>query len=293
MKILLGTIAFTLCCLTHTWSQTSTQPLVLTGDSRTDIVGLHQLQNGPLLVQESEPGAPPARKSPWLAAGLSLVIPGTGEFYAESYWKAAAFFALDVVAWSFAYSFDRKGNRQTDLFQDYANQHWSVVEYAKYAQTLTKTTYAWRKAGTESMNPYDRPWLQVNWDEINRMEREIGGYYSHTLPEYNTQQYYELIGKYPQFNQGWDDHPAAFTYGDALTTRFLYYSEERGKANSFYESATTWVNVALINHLLSAIDAVWSTGIYNSNLHAHAGLRLVPTESGLVEVPELRLRYEF
>jgi hypothetical protein len=296
MKMFAGILAFTVCVLVEGWGQTTAPSPVLTGDLRTDLVGLHEIPTGPALEQQGETGIVLARKSPWIAAGLSLAVPGMGEFYAGSYWKAAAFLALDVVAWSFAYSFDKKGDRQTDFFQDYANQHWSVVKYAEYAATnlASKTkTYAWRKPGTESMSPYDHPWLQVNWDEINRMERDIAGYYSHTLPEYNSQQYYELIGKYPQFNQGWDDAAAAFTYGDPLTTRFLYYSEERGKANSFYESATTWVNVAIVNHLLSAVDAVWSAGIYNSNLHANAGMRLIPTELGMVEVPELKLKYSF
>jgi hypothetical protein len=282
-------------CSAPLCSQTRAPEVKLTGDLRTDLVGLHELSTGPAILQEDAVATSPSKKSGWLAAGMSLLIPGSGEFYAESYWKAAAFFVFDVVAWSLAYSNDHKGDEQTDFFQGYANQRWSVVQYAKYAETLAPKgkTYAWRKPGTETLSPWDQPWTQVNWDEINRMERDIGGYYSHTLPEYNSQQYYELIGKYPQFNQGWDDAPPAFTYGDPLTPHFLYYSDERGKANTYYETATTWVNIALINHLLSAIDAAWSAGIYNSNLHVRTGLRLVPTEVGLVQVPEVRLRYDF
>jgi hypothetical protein len=98
------------------------------------------------------------------------------------------------------------------------------------------------------MNEFDRPWTQVNWAELNRMERDIAGYYSHTLPPYGEQQYYELIGKYPQFNQGWNDAPPSFNYGDALTPNFVYYSGERGKANSLYASASRWVTVVIISH---------------------------------------------
>jgi len=40
--------------------------------------------------------------------------------------------------------------------------------------------------------------------------------FSHELPTYNTQQYYELIGKYSQFKYGWDTYVAkdGTRYGD-------------------------------------------------------------------------------
>jgi len=55
----------------------------------------------------------------------------------------------------------------------------------------------------------------VNLGELNRLEGDLGGYYSHQLPPHG-EQYYEEIGKYPQFNVGWDDfgnENTPFTYG--------------------------------------------------------------------------------
>jgi hypothetical protein len=266
-------------CIHSAAAQTEVQKtgLTVTGNIRVDLFGLKDLAEAPHLLQEDAPLAMPAHRSPWLAAGMSAAIPGAGQIYTESYWEAAAFLAVDAAAWIIAYTYDKKGDRQTDFFQDFANAHWSVVKYAEYAQTLTATgkVYNWRKPGTESMDPFDRPWTQVNWDEINRMERDIGGYYSHTLPGYNEQQYYELIGKYPQFNQGWNDATASFNYGDPLTPNFLWYSGERGKANTYYETATTWVTVAIVNHLLSAADGAWSAMRYNK-AHASMSLRMAP-----------------
>jgi hypothetical protein len=266
---------------------------VLTGNLRVDLFGRDALRDGPLLLTAGEELAlPTPHKSAWLAAGLSLLVPGAGEFYAESYWKAALFLAIDVAAITIALSNDKKGNDQTSFYRNYADGHWSVVKYAEYAQTLTKpgTTYAWRVPGTEGMSPWDKPWNQVNWSELNRMERDIAGYYSHTLPLYGEQQYFELIGKYPQFNQGWDDAPAAFTYGDPLTSHFLWYSNERGKANTFYETATRWVTIAAINHILSAVDAAWSASLYNK-AQASVSSRIVPTPDGYTMMSSLKVSY--
>jgi hypothetical protein len=127
----------------------------------------------------------------------------------------------------------------------------------------------------------------VDWGELNRLERAIGTFFSHTLPPYGEQQYFELIGKYPQFNQGWDDAPANFDYGDPLTPRFRYYSVERGKANDHYATATTFVTIALVNHALSAVDAAWSAAGFN-HAHAEASLRTMPG-GGLV--PTVTLTY--
>ncbi len=269
----------------------------LTGNARIDLFRQSSDRAG-TFVQDQGTGLP--RKSPWLAAGMSLVVPGAGEFYAESYWKSALFLAVEVGAWVLAYQYDRKGDRQTDFFQNFANQHWSVVQYAQYTidnlVDPSKRPYYEQNVflpGTGGLPP----WQRVNWDVLNAMEREIGGFYSHTLPPYGEQQYFELIGKYPQFNQGWDDAnltlpPDYFVIKANLTPRYLYYSEERGKANDYYRNATTFVTVALINHVVSAIDAAWSTSSYNRAV-AEGTVHSVPGPYGMAYVPAIGVRYEF
>lgn len=265
-----------------------------TGNARLDLIGLSRRDLiAPGLQDAIGEAAVQQRKSPWLAAGLSAVIPGAGEFYAESYWKSAAFFAVEAAVWIVAYTYDKKGDRQTDFFQDYANAHWNVVSYATYARDhLAPATGDYSDLfipGTQGRPP----WEQVNWSALNRMERDIGTYYSHTLPPYGEQQYYELIGKYPQFNQGWDDAPPTFNYGDQLTARFVYYADERGKANRYYENATTMVTIAIVNHVISSIDAAFTAGAFNRGLHAEMGMRTIPTAVGPRMVSVVNLRYGF
>ena len=267
--------------------------VVLSGNARIDFSALREF---PALFQEGTPEAAlPSRKSPWLAGGLSLAVPGAGEFYSESYLKSALFLAAEAALWVLAYSYDHKADRQTDLFQNFANAHWSVVNYAQYAQSHYNPgngPYNWLIPGTQG----DPPWMRVNWAELNRMESDIGAttpgmYYSHVLPQYNSQQYYELIGKYPQFNQGWDDAPPSFTYGNQLSAELLYYSGERGKANRYYTTASTFVAIAFVNHVVSAVDAALTAGSYNRGLHASVGSQAVPASGGFTAVPVLRLSW--
>jgi hypothetical protein len=272
----------------------------LTGNPRFDLLQSLSVAGIDGQLQDQTPIVGAHRKSPWLAAGMSVVVPGAGEFYAESYWKSALFLAVEVGAWALAYHYDKKGDRQTDFFQGYADQHWSVVQYATY--TIDNLIPA-----DQRQSYYDRiiipgtaslpAWERVNWDALNAMEREIGGFYSHTLPRYGEQQYYELIGKYPQFNQGWDDAnlslpPDYFVIKENLTQRYLYYSGERGLANDYYRNAGTFVIVAIVNHIVSAIDAAWSVSSYNRNL-VQGTVQAIPGPGGLVYVPAVKLQYSF
>ena len=231
------------------------------------------------------------------------MLPGAGEFYAESYWKAAAFIAIEAAAWGLAYHFDKKGDRQTDSFQAYADEHWSVVRYAEW--TLDNALSINPGVNTSQFQGVlirdgSGTVVGVNLTELNRLESALGGWYSHQLHPHGDQQYYELIGKYQQYYQGWDDaDPSLDTYQLVTqqlhtgTTRFTYYAGERGKANDFYEKATTFVTVAIVNHVLSAIDAAWSAGIYNSNIHASVGMRPMPAGNGYTMTPVATLSYDF
>jgi hypothetical protein len=272
----------------------------LSGNVRVDLFGLEGLQASAPSLQQAV-AAPVSKKSPWLAAGLSILVPGAGEFYAESYWKSAAFLAIEVAAWAVAYSYDKKGDRQTDMFQNFANGHWSVNRYAQW--TLDNATTINSNLSAEDLAQYTNPTSGVivngvvNWAKLNKLESALGNWYSHNLPAYGEQQYYELIGKYEQFYQGWDDVNQALPgYYDVakanLSTRFLWYAGERGKANDYYTKASTFVAIAIVNHVISAIDAAWSAGSYNK-VHAEVGMQTVPAGWYYAQVPVVKLSYSF
>jgi hypothetical protein len=267
---------------------------IWTGNARVDLFGQRELFDHPQVSDSLNPMEPLPRKSPWIAAGLSIVLPGAGEFYAESYWKAALFFTVEVGAWFLAYKNDQRGDRQTENFQAYADGHWSVNQYANYS---VKNAAAMNPAVIPANYGVFRSDQTVNWSELNRLERDIGGWYSHTLPPYGDQQYYELIGKYPQFYSGWNDAdtnlaPVYQLVKENLSANYRWYSGERGKANDFYATATTFITIAVVNHVLSALDAAWSAGSHNG-MHVSGEVMRVPTPGGVAYVPGLRVQKSF
>jgi len=222
-------------------------------------------------------------KSPWLAGALSLAVPGTGEFYSESYLKSAIFLTAEIAGWVVAYVYDKKGDRQTTDFQNYADEHWSVIKYARWLADFRTANFSGIVTDPNAVPP----WTGVNWDSLNYYERVIasspnGRGFTHTLPPHGDQQYYELIGKYPQYSPGWDDFPSGSDDFLALSARFREYSRMRGKANDYYNIASTAISVIVVNHLISAIDAYFTALSFNRTFHVHAQMNLRQTPLGAV-----------
>jgi len=233
------------------------------------------------------------KKSPLLAGLLSFALPGAGEFYSESYLKSALFVAAEVAAITFGLIYDKKGDEQTISFQNYANAHWDVARYARWTIKNAKSINA--NVDPNSFNIF-LVGGKVNWSELNRLENAIGNYYSHRLAPYGDQQYYEMIGKYPQFNVGWDDfgnEDTPFNYGDPLTNNFIYYSKERGKANDFYNVASTAVIIVVVNHVLSAVDAAWTASSFNKKINISSDIEKIELGYKKIYSPRINFQYCF
>ncbi len=251
------------------------------------------LQQIPNISFNNDQSIETKKKSPLLAAVLSFAIPGAGEFYSERYLKSAIFVAAEIAAITIGLIYDKKGDDQTITFENYAHTHWDVKRYAKW--TITNAASINSLVNVSEYNVFDING-NVTWSELNRLESAIGKYYSHRLAPYKDQQYYEMIGKYPQFNVGWDDfgdENTPFAYGDPLTNNFLYYSKERGKANDFYNVASTAVIVIVSNHILSALDAAWSAASFNKDLNISSEIKKVDFGFRTFYYPQLNLQYSF
>ena len=242
------------------------------------------------------------KKSGLQAAAFSILVPGAGEYYAGDYWKAGSFLAAEVGLWVVYAAYTSKGDDQTDFFQNFADGHWSVVKYAQwieqYGQQLNPDAQI--PSGMVTNNdPNVPPWERVDWAKINEAESQIGRktgtFFSHQLPRRPEQQYYELIGKYTQYNPGWDDaNVDASNFHTDLTRRFLDYSQMRGEANDFYNIASTAAKLLVLNHVLSALDAAWTAAQYNKTLTMEAHLVPVNRGYGMVEfVPTARVSVGF
>jgi len=249
-------------------------------------------------------------KSPWLAGFLSLVVPGAGQAYTESYLKGALFFAAEATFWTVAIIYDKKGNDQTRLFEDYANTHWSVVRYARWVLNNQYTLNPYLTQGISSEELFNDnfdpenggcgpPFRCVKWRELNRLEdsvsRNTGNGFTHRLPPHGDQQYYELIGKYHQYSRGWDDEDLDDVELPIRSNgkRFYEYSRMRKNANDYYDVASLFVSVAVVNHVASALDAFFTARRYNNGLRAEVRMKLLPTYSGVVPYTEAKIKYQF
>ena len=281
-----------------------TQSFAPTGNARIDL--LCQFAEAPIsdtLTRRSTVNAG-ERKSPLLAGALSLALPGAGEFYTKSYWRAGGFIIAEAGLWVFYAAYVSKGDDQTSLFQAFADDHWSVVRYAQWIQdNSTKLNPAvtnftgYLIAGTENLPPWERvDWAKLN-DVENRIAQVTGNGFTHLLPRRPEQQYYELIGKYPQFAAGWDDAgvmtPERILRSD-VSQRFVDYSEMRGKANDYYNIASTGAILIVVNHVLSALDAAWSASQFNNRVKVEAHLQPTVRSADFVEfVPTARVTVRF
>jgi len=232
----------------------------------------------------------PSKKSPVIAGLLSLVFPGAGEVYSESYIKGTIFAVAEVSAIVFAITYNKKGDNQTSTFEQYADEHWSIKRYAEW--TLNNIGFI-NSAIDPSKYSVINSDGSVNHSELNRLERDLGAGYSHALPQHGDQQYYELIGKYPQYSHGWDDAKQTDTDFHILSQNFLDYSKMRGKANDYYNYADKAVIGIYVNHFLSGLDAVWSAISFNKDLAVN--IRVHPINSGVdvTLIPTITIQYGF
>lgn len=286
MKSLICAILF----FNLSFSQTAKNDFLLSGNLRSDSKLIQKEYEAQQYVKHSFQNE--KRKSPFLGGIMSLLIPGSGEIYAGEYLKAAIFIAVEAAAITTAVIYDKKGDDKTAEFESFANQHWSAKRYAE-----------WTLNNLQVLNPsldanYYRTIVfnsdgSVNWAGLNQLERAIGYGYSHTLAPFGDQQYYEMIGKYPQFSHGWSDSNFDDTDYHILSPFFKSYSIMRGEANDLYKVASTAVIFIYVNHFLSALDAAWSVASYNNNLAMKIRMEQMNLAGQIEYIPTLNFTLSF
>lgn len=206
-------------------------------------------------------------KSPVLGAVMSGIIPGAGEVYAQSYIKGAIFFAAEIGLWLLKINFDKKGDDQTTKYETYANGNWDIYKYAAW---LKRENFP----GSQVINE-NEPNREVLRQQVNEVERVN---FSHTLPDFGAQQYYEVIGKYNSFFAGWsfidDTQLTRNNWFDYKSAGIDAYMTERQQANNYYDNASLAITGVILNHLLSAADAAWSVSMFNNNISVKTGMEL-------------------
>ena len=202
-----------------------------------------------ILRDQDEPGVSGGiyeygTKSPAKAFLLSLAVPGAGEYYNGQKIKAASFLAVDALLWTGYFIYHKKGaNKEND--------------YEAFAQD----NYTWQN--------FIIAWDQLPEDDKTRFSHRMPWDESSNQPDFN-HEYYENIGKYDQFQVGWNDidyspwdirdSTEAGTIVSSLRSEYL---DMRKQSNDYFSNATTMAMISIANHVISAFDAAIGAKRFN------------------------------
>ncbi|MBO6576558.1 MAG: hypothetical protein JJ896_13100 [Rhodothermales bacterium] len=250
-----------------------------------------------------------------LAFGLSALAPGAGQAYNRNWIKAAVAIGLEAAVFT-VWSLKRSdGLSAEDDFRAFAHAQWDPVQYAgwlndyvAYLQAdfghAVSAPAAQAPSGVDFTNPDgwsadQRAAVTSFFRQIQAIERQVfhpetGATFSHQLPGFGEQQYYELIGKYFQFAPGWADYPA-WVDGEGnftaaidpeltgnggskpnVSSTFYRYAEDHAHAQDLLRTASRMSTLFVVNHLVAAIDAAVSAKLHNDRLGANMALLYVP-----------------
>ncbi len=292
-----------LCHLPPLYSQQSPPLRNLSGNLQGNLSGqlrldLFNIGNATAMEPQS-PGelSISEKKSVWLAGGLSLLVPGSGQIYSDApWWRTVVYGAAEVASWAIYGIYQTKGTDATAEFEQFADQHWDVTRYigwieANYQQwsdqQIDKAAAAAALATIyRSNDPTIPPWERVDFEQLRKLETAVKDDFTHTLPNHGAQQYYEQIGKYVQYRAGWDDH---IPDGDTLiynpgrvTQQNHSYTRMRLDANDLLSYAQTGITIVAINHLVSMVDAALAAHAHNVKIKSEMKGMLLP--NGAMEV---------
>ncbi|MBI5059161.1 hypothetical protein HZB60_05180 [candidate division KSB1 bacterium] len=228
---------------------------------------------------------------------FSLIIPGTGQLYAGSWLRAVPWLAIEAVGWTLFAGYHAKGQDKTDEFEAFAGtkeapNHFSYDAYMlREYQIAVNSNY-----NTEIYTGSLSEWQSETWAE---RQDYLQPPYGHDINTDDIQQYFEMIGKYfSQFGYGWKDtfdpatldltsqdpnyapwHDEANGFTDDPSTIafdgnspwFFEYRDMRGEANDFLDKGNTMMEVVLVNHVLSALDAAFAIRGANSRVESRLG----------------------
>ena len=231
---------------------------------------------------------------PAAAFGASAVLPGAGQWINGQRVKALVALGLEAAVITGYVVTRQNGLDAEDDFRAFADSRWSPTRYASwlndYREYLNDEHAASITAppvdllqGVDfglpsSWSAAERAAVQQMFDQIMAIERqafhpETGAAFSHQLPDFADQQYYELIGKYFQFAPGWDDYPAWRGADDAfldaidpeltgangskpnVSDTFYSYAREHADAQDLLRKASRISLLIVVNHLVAGIDA--------------------------------------
>lgn len=248
------------------------------------------------------------RTNPAIALLSSAIIPGSGQAVNGKWGRAATYFLVDVA--SILYYVDRNNTakRNERAYERYANANWSVLAYGQWLVEYSRANgiengynnpggleeQVFGKTPTWGDTPSD--WKQIELATIRAVEVQtpffyldrVASVFSHVVQDYGSQQYYELMSKYYQFQPGWRDFYEGtasnagiydsnhfFRYpwdASMLTLNFIEGRDRADEFNNNYRQAGNILKLMMVNHIVSAFDAYFTVKLKNSRIETQANL---------------------
>lgn len=256
------------------------------------------------------------RTKPGIAFLSSAILPGSGQAANGKWVRAGIYFTVELAGWIYHLDRNAKARRQERAYIRYTHQNWSVLAYSRWLVEYSQfynLNNGWQdlqahisgKAPDFSNTVND--WAKVDIDLLHEVEKETpfifndpqgcmpgdcrrASNFSHELPNYGSQQFYELISKYYQFQPGWRDyyntainggHPsynpdhilAFMSNGQHMPFDLFYQGRDRAEIfNDNYRAAGNILKLLLVNHVVSAFDALFTVQLKNSRIESDTNL---------------------
>lgn len=232
--------------------------------------------------------------SPGYAFLASAVVPGLGQAANRQWWKTAVFAAVEATALGIYIHRENRGRADERHYREYGNEHWSVVKYAQYI--VENHEHQHGKSFSDLLNDgvefnpeqefggidpaFD---IEIDWEiidiqalrEAERQSRFANGQlFSHDLPDYGSQQYYELMSKYFQYGPGWWEWDSNTHSIDEknMPGDFLYHAQVGYDFNNDLSVARNMLTLTVINHFAAAFDAYFTQLLRDARMQPTASM---------------------
>src|SRR6056297_104452 len=229
-------------------------------------------------------------EKPGLALLSSGILPGSGQLVNKNWVRGGLYAVLEAAAVYMVIEFDNRGDRGKREYENYADRNWSVTQYAKWlvdyhdVNGLENPALEGLRNMVADLEPrFDTSvdWNNIDIDILRAVERNArfvtpdnlsNSTFSHILPGYGSQQYYELISKYYQFQAGWMDFPDSRYFisrdGSSASDMFFRGASLADDFNNDYRTSKNFRMVLIANHVLSAFDSFFTFKLKQNRVQA-------------------------
>lgn len=244
------------------------------------------------------------RTKPGIALLSSAIIPGSAQAANGKWGRAAVYFLTDVVSLAMHLERNATARNNERAYINYADQNWSVIAYAQWLVAYSEAngiSNGWEQVANE-ISGLDPLWGNTpqEWSILGQgflrtirgvevqtpfyfASGRIASNFSHVLQDYGSQQYYELMSKYYQFQPGWQDfhldrindpnHEYRYPWNNSMITEnFIEGRDRAAEFNDNYRQAGNFLRLMMVNHVISAFDGYFTVKLKNSRIETSANM---------------------